>query len=353
MKFLSDTYQTSVRPDRTVSSPTRPSVMVNNFLSDSPDQVYRSKSVLFTRSSVEGFSLASTDLKQKDTDSDLIPSPRSDVSKISKLPQDELDDTENRKITRSMSVNSDMDDNVSIKTSWQVFANHIKNIDVATDYVTSVQKPNFKSSDIFQKVMVDLYGNPEYGQKIGYTQLRGKVGNISAMTSRMMARRRAKKDEALSQEEAELELLLHPPPSKRTLDNAKRGWVIIRRYVQEQITQKKCNDSNLKWTMLNQTLRAMSNTERTRMDLYQRYGLLPKLNKDGRFVRENSMLSERARVFLKQKESDTEMVNSQSKVKNRAKSSFLPRCLPNNSHGLRQSSLYSRQRATSLGHKPT
>ncbi|KAH3693292.1 hypothetical protein DPMN_192696 [Dreissena polymorpha] len=50
--------------------------------------------------------------------------------------------------------------------------------------------------------------------------------------------------------------------------------------------------------MLQNTIQQMTNMERSRQDLYERYGIVPTTLPDRRVVCENIMLSERARAQL-------------------------------------------------------
>ncbi|KAK6180206.1 hypothetical protein SNE40_012398 [Patella caerulea] len=364
MKFTSEgRYSSHQTSGWSARNQKKPNLMVNNFVKETPNDRIRSKSVLFSRSAVEDNNLiySTKTIKDRDSESEVCGSPRSDSSRSSKYSsrktalgsKDDIDNatTAYGRQSRSVSVSSDatMDEAPVMRSAWKIFEDNIKNIDDSVDYFGQTPKPSFKASDEFQKVMVDLYGNPEYGQKIGYTQLKGKVGNISAMASRMVARKRAKKDVL----EDEVDMYVRPEPSKTTIENARRGWGILRRHVQEKVAENRNKASNLQWTMLGQTLRGMSNAERTRMDLYQRYGILPKLNNDGKYVRENTMLSQKARSLARDTEVEEEIEQKpKPKLYVRARSSVLPRSSTISYTNLnKQRPLYSRQRAVSVGPK--
>lgn len=191
--------------------------------------------------------------------------------------------------------------------AWAAFENAVKNIDNANpEYFTKKPKPNFESSGAFQKVMLDMYGNTEYNNTKGYTLLKMKLNSMAKVTtlaSRMMTnavnrgkeqREREEMDGAESEEEA-------PAPEQQNSATklfAKRGWKILKRQVQDTAMEQKCQSTKLNWAMLQHTVKQMSNVERTRQDLYERYGIVPTRLDDGTVVCENRMLSQKARAQL-------------------------------------------------------
>ncbi|XP_045157465.2 uncharacterized protein LOC123523823 [Mercenaria mercenaria] len=193
--------------------------------------------------------------------------------------------------------------------AWAAFENCVKNIDNSSpEYFVKKPKPNFVSSGTFQKVMVDMYGNCEYGNTKGYTLLKQKLNNMARSTmlaSRMMQaavekgqeeRENEENHDGESVEEALQESTAEPESVAKTF--AKRGWKILKREVNETAMEQKIQSTKLNWTMLQHTLKQMSNVERTRQDLYERYGIVPTTLPDGTTVCENRMLSERARAQL-------------------------------------------------------
>lgn len=216
-------------------------------------------------------------------------------------------------------LNLDSDDEVltagksgrySPQQAWAAFENCVKSIDNSNpEYFVKKPKPNFVSSGTFQQVMVDMYGNTEYGNTKGYTILKQKLNNMARSTmlaSRMMQtavekgqEEREKEEEILDNEsvgEQVQESSKEPESVKKVF--AKRGWKILKREVNETTMEQKIQSTKLNWTMLQHTLKQMSNVERTRQDLYERYGIVPVTLPDGTTVCENRMLSERARAQL-------------------------------------------------------
>ena len=200
--------------------------------------------------------------------------------------------------------------------AWAAFEHCVKNIATNNpDYFTKKPKPNFLSSGDFQRVMVDMYGNTEYGNTKGYTLLKQKLNNMAkatGMASRMMFSAINKGQQDREEEEARLaaaadggesgndepDMASHPEAENVTVVLAKRGWKMLKRQVNETAMEHKIQSTKLNWAMLQHTLKQMSNTEKTRQDLYERYGVVPTTLEDGSVVCENRMLSERARAQI-------------------------------------------------------
>lgn len=232
---------------------------------------------------------------------------RVSLNSVSQSEKDDLD-----------TLNLDSDDEVvtsqksgrySPAQAWAAFENCVKNIDNSSpEYFVKKPKPNFVSSGTFQQVMVDMYGNTEYGNTKGYTLLKQKLNNMARSTmlaSRMMhvavekGQEDREKEESLEDEhvaESGQESVGEPESVAKVY--AKRGWKILKREVNETAMEQKIQSTKMNWTMLQHTLKQMSNVERTRQDLYERYGIVPTVLPDGTTVCENRMLSERARAQL-------------------------------------------------------
>ncbi|RUS74864.1 hypothetical protein EGW08_017371 [Elysia chlorotica] len=211
---------------------------------------------------------------------------------------------------RSLAVHSNGSNATSaynMNPAWSMFENHVKLIDDCTGSLTNVPRRTFMSSPVFQNVMTDLYGRPEYSKTRAFLQLRSRVGNVAALASRFLGRvkamhaMRASSDD-LNCDEDELDFVdfdddgeFRRQPSAQTVENAKRAWKILRNHVMEEAAKKRMSQPALAWDVIRHTLRAGSNLERARLDIYRRYGLMPMVLPDGRVVQENTMLSERAR----------------------------------------------------------
>ncbi|KAL4236517.1 hypothetical protein ACF0H5_004903 [Mactra antiquata] len=214
-----------------------------------------------------------------------------------------------------INLDSDDDNNLSSRNTekvtpaqaWAAFEECIKTIDSSSqDYLRKKPKPKFVASGTFQKVMVDMYGNSEYGNTKGYTILKQKLNNMARstmMASRMLHGAVQKGQEEREREEAqklleEAENKENAEPESAVQVCAKRGWKVLKRGVNETVMEHKLQSTKLNWSMLQHTLKQMTNTERARQDLYERYGIVPTTLPDGTVVCENRMLSERARAQL-------------------------------------------------------
>ena len=182
----------------------------------------------------------------------------------------------------------------SPKMCWEQFEAHLKNIDdFSSNFVSVRPKTTFKSSSAFQSVMKDLYGNSEYGKP-------PDVIKAKTAASKFLGRKKSvSRIRSVGPGESDLVSNKNTPvertPSRETVENAKRGWKILRQHTQELMAGKRMNKSNLTWNMLRHTMKGVSNMERARYDLYRRYGVIPTVQDDGTIVQENTMLSERAR----------------------------------------------------------
>ncbi|XP_005105120.1 uncharacterized serine-rich protein C215.13 [Aplysia californica] len=186
----------------------------------------------------------------------------------------------------------------SQRQAWAQFETHVKNIDDSTELISRQPRKTFHASNAFQSVMYDLYGNTEYGKSRGFTKFSTRVGHVATFASRFIGRVKslnAQRNEEQEDEEEYFEDEVDFQPSRETVENAKRGWKILRQYVQELAAEKRMSQTTLTWNMLRHTIKGLSNMERARYDLYRRYGIIPTVLSDGTVVQENSMLSERAR----------------------------------------------------------
>ena len=213
-------------------------------------------------------------------------------------------------------------------SAWDAFDEHVKNINDSSDYYTKQQKVSFRSSDTFQKTMSDLYGKSEYGKTKGLAKFRTKLGTITSMTSHFSKAYNSRM--ANGESEFSEDLSDYETPSKRTIENAQRGWRILRRHVLDIVAQKKNSVASRNWSMLKQTVRGMSDMERTRIDLYKRYGIIPTINSDGTIVQENTMLSERARAHAQMLAATKSSASSESVPIRRIQSHRPPSWNPRN-----------------------
>ncbi|XP_071119380.1 micronuclear linker histone polyprotein-like [Haliotis cracherodii] len=245
----------------------------DNFRSSTP------KSLSSSRNSVSSSRRIS--VKSEDPKS----SSRASVQRSESMSSDSTEESN----SLNLSTNSN-----SIASAWEVFGDHVKNVHETSDYVCRKSRVSFQASDTFQKTMKDLFGMPVYGMEPEVPKFKSKVGNLGSVASRLIATTRRRR-KATSEEEKRLALEA-AKPSKTVVENARRGWRIIRRHVNETIAEKKGSSAAFNWSMLTQTVRGLTDMQRARIDLYKRYGIIPTVQPDGTTAHVNTMLSERARA---------------------------------------------------------
>lgn len=187
---------------------------------------------------------------------------------------------------------------------WNMFGDSLKKINDDSEKFLIRSKPNFKSSKTFKGAMTETCGNTEYGSSKGYTKLKETLNRLSDVSG---AAFRALSKAAKPMEEKEdptVEEVEESDKEKQSendikeissaLGGAKRSWKLIKRSVNETALEKKTEKTKLNWDMLAHHAKGLTDQERTRQDLYQRYGLLPMLHKDGNYECRNIMWSERA-----------------------------------------------------------
>ncbi|KAL8598619.1 hypothetical protein ACOMHN_013502 [Nucella lapillus] len=155
--------------------------------------------------------------------------------------------------------------------------------------------PSIRASSTFQDTMVDLFGYPDYSHPpppFSVCQIASKNLRVNgALNKFFRSRRRCAQAEGSCVEgkgEVEVDALM--------VDSAQRGWQALRSYLQEQGVSKRTSPSALNWTMLAHTVKGMAtDQDKTRQDLYRRYGIIPSEDANGNVVMVNTMLSDRAR----------------------------------------------------------
>ncbi|CAL1526915.1 unnamed protein product [Lymnaea stagnalis] len=152
------------------------------------------------------------------------------------------------------------------------------------------------SSQIFQKVMADMYKSMQHGKPQNITNLTQETNLYAA---RFLGRARALRAlRGIEEISIEADLNTARQSKSSVTENAERGWRILRSHVRVLTAERRKRRSKQSWDLLRYTVKGMTNMERTRLDLYQRYGIVPVVRSDGSVVKENSMLSDRARLAL-------------------------------------------------------
>ncbi|KAH3694801.1 hypothetical protein DPMN_082242 [Dreissena polymorpha] len=190
--------------------------------------------------------------------------------------------------------------------AWAAFEIALKSIDNShSECYVKKPKPTFLCSEAFQRVMLDMYGETDYGTK-AYTVLKQKVNTMSRATSvatRVLSN--AAEQGRIERERGDTtkvnevrNVVSQSKPTSALISSAKRGWKMLKRRINEDAMEIHTQTQKLNWVMLQHTVKQMSNVEKTRKDLYERYGIVPTTLPDGTVVCENRMLSDRARAKL-------------------------------------------------------
>lgn len=199
----------------------------------------------------------------------------------------------------------------SAQNYWSTLDDSIKRINDDSDRLSLKPRPNFKSSDIFKDVMTEMSGNTEYGVSKGYTLLKEKVSrlaNVTSLTAFALSQASNKEevdtkhdedeeeeqvDEAKVQEEHEKDL-------KSAVGGAKRAWRVLKTHVHETAVEHRTTNVKMNWEAIRHHVSGITDLDKARIDLYQRYGFLPVVQEDGTKVCKNMMWLNRTRARLLQ-----------------------------------------------------
>lgn len=201
---------------------------------------------------------------------------------------------------------------------WSNLDDSIKRISDDSDKLALKPRPNFKSSEVFKDVMIDMSGNVEYGVSKGYTLLKQKVRNLTNMTS-MTAKALSQatsngqgevesKDDDSDSDDDEIKAASKRENEQKELvsnvGGAKRAWRVLKTHVKETGFEQRTTNVKMNWEAIRHHVSGISDLDRARQDLYERYGFLPTLQEDGSKVCKNIMWLNRTRAQIMQKESD-------------------------------------------------
>lgn len=200
--------------------------------------------------------------------------------------EDDNDENENRESQNALSM------------FWNGFSDSIKKINDSSDSLLR-PRPNFKSSEDYKEVMTDMFGNTEYNCTRGYTKLKDKIKMLSSVTStasKLFARAAM---EETDDADDEVDVVNEETEKKKKISEimgAKRGWKLLKRHVNENIMEEHTKESKMNWSFLQHHVHNMSNAERARVDLYERYGLVPIMTDKGKMECKNKMFDEQLRA---------------------------------------------------------
>ncbi|XP_076462549.1 uncharacterized protein LOC143294919 [Babylonia areolata] len=216
--------------------------------------------------------------------------------------EEDDDDDEEEEEEEKTTPSSPPTSPTSASRAWDFFEEHTRAMhDLFPNNVQFPKPPgpsSMQASAAFQETMMDLFGYPDYSRpppppRDTVTQLARRtlhVNNAKGKFSKALCRGGVEGAEGVEG--------ACPTPGVDHLmaDNAQRGWRALRLYLQDQCLSKRTSPAALSWTMLRHTMKGMGqDTEKTRHDLYKRYGIIPSEDANGNVVKVNTMLSERAR----------------------------------------------------------
>ncbi|KAH3693285.1 hypothetical protein DPMN_192689 [Dreissena polymorpha] len=188
---------------------------------------------------------------------------------------------------------SEQTDLCTSQQAWAASENAMKTIDKShSEYYVKKPKLTFHSSGTFQQVLLDMYGATNYN----FTPLtvpKLKVISQNQVLSRVVEQRRIENDKEVATKVEKEESATLPLQC-----SVNRNWKIPKRRVNESPFEYKTQTQKLNWVMLLHSMKQTSSVEKSRKDLYERYGILPTTLPDGTVVCENRMLSDRARAKL-------------------------------------------------------
>ena len=160
------------------------------------------------------------------------------------------------------------------QTPWQMFEGHVKSIgDDTTNYSVTKNEAKFKSSNVFQKVVDEINAKKQMQELKRLEKLR----QLQLEAAEKAAAERVSESESESESETDEDdedLLDGEPEDTVSLAvklRAQRGWALIKRKIQEKQMEKKNSGAMFNWKVLKATMSNMSDMEKARQDLYERY----------------------------------------------------------------------------------
>ena len=177
-----------------------------------------------------------------------------------------------------------LDDSVSVVngennqplSAWDEFETHIRQVNDSALLMEFDEKSlDFKCSDAFKRIMTEL--GPK---KIKKVEKRLSYPAIDCRNNGVF-------DEADENDESEEEEDdLGDVPGENDHENrrrrrASRAWGLIRRHIQEIRVERRMAAGSINWDFLRQTISALSDMERARQELYEKYIYKPNWWADG------------------------------------------------------------------------
>lgn len=185
--------------------------------------------------------------------------------------------------------------------AWEEFHSQLNAIgDYNPVIVKNRQQREIGGSTEFRTVLAELYDSKKRERQATLCdrQARGQQEgstNINPYTLRFLGKVRTNR-RVLNQGKEPIKR--ETKTSSRVVENAQRGWRILRAHVRDMAFQRRLSRPKLNWDILNYTMHEMTHWERRRYELYQRYGVVPKVMEDGTVVKENTMLSDKLKSAM-------------------------------------------------------
>ena len=169
-------------------------------------------------------------------------------------------------------------------SAWDEFENHIRQVNDTSLLMEFDEKTlDFKCSDTFKRIMNEI--GPKKVKKIE------KRMSTSTLYSRRRSSAIDETDEKDMNEEADDEdyddadddsfISEDAEHTKRRRHPALRAWGLMRRHIQEVRVEKRMASGSINWDFLKQTISALSDMEKARQELYEKYIYKPNWWADG------------------------------------------------------------------------
>ena len=193
---------------------------------------------------------------------------------------------------RHGSVSADdigMEDSVSFSnlvsprsmSAWDEFENHIRQVNDTPLLMEFDEKTlDFKCSDTFKRIMNEI--GPK---KVKTIEKRMSVSSLGRRRSTIIDEA-DEKDASEEEDDEDYEddddyFSEDSDPTKRRRRPALRAWGLMRRHIQEVRVEKRMATGSINWDFLRQTITALSDMEKARQELYEKYIYKPNWWADG------------------------------------------------------------------------
>lgn len=141
--------------------------------------------------------------------------------------------------------------------AWDMFEEHLRMIHDSSDVMSRRNNLTFSSSSTFQETMVDLFGHSNYAKPLPPpTAPAGSRSRAFSRTAEKLlnAQMRVRKSSVFVKND-EVRMSGLEDVCQTSVDNARRGWRLLKQHVQEMTASKRTSQAALNWGMLRQTLK--------------------------------------------------------------------------------------------------